>query len=66
MLFRGPLDPQNKFLFYLKKKTHNQAQYIYKYTHKNSQLRWYAMILMYSKNGISQQLHFLWFLNSNL
>ena len=33
MLFKGFLDPQNKFLFYLKKKkNHNQAQYIH--THK--------------------------------
>ena len=47
--------------------------YIYIYinththTHKNSQLlRWYAMILMYSKSGILLQLHFLWSLNSNL
>ena len=67
MLFKGFLDPQNKFLFYLKKKkkNHNQAQYIL--THTNSQLlRWYAMILIYSKSGILLQLHFLWFLNSNL
>ena len=45
--------------------------YIYIYiatiTHKNSQLlKWYAMILMYSKSGILLQLHFLWSLNSNL
>ena len=41
--------------------------YIYIHTQKNSQLlRWYTMILMYSKSGILRQLHFLWSLNSNL
>ena len=52
---------------------HNIYIYIYIYiyiatiTHKNSQLlRWYAMILMYSKSGILLQLHFLWSLSSNL
>ena len=65
MLFKGFLDPQNKFLFYLKKKKKPQSSTIY--THTNSQLlRWYAMILIYSKSGILLQLHFLWFLNSNL
>ena len=40
---------------------------IYIHTHKNLQLlRWYAMILMYSKSGILLQLHFLWSLNLNL
>ena len=66
MLFKGFLDPQNKFLFYLKKKK-PQSSTIYTHTHTNSQLlRWYAMILIYSKSGILLQLHFLWFLNSNL
>ena len=58
-----------KIRFYLikKKKTHNHAQHIYRYTHKNSQLlRWYAMILIYSKSDILLQLHFFWSLNSNL
>ena len=34
MLFKGFLDPQNKFLFYLKKKNHNQAQYTHTHTQK--------------------------------
>ena len=42
-------------------------KYTHTHTHKNSQLlRWYTMILMYSKSGILLQLHFLWSLNSNL
>ena len=61
-----------RFYFIKKKKTtimHNIYIYIYMYVciHKNSQLlRWYAMILMYSKSDILLQLHFLWSLNSNL
>ena len=68
MLLKTSLDPQNKFLFYLlKKKKPQSSTNIYIYTQKNSQLlRWYAMILMYRKSGILLQLHFLWFLNSNL
>ena len=57
------------FYFIFKKKStiKHQKIYIHIYTHKNSQLlRWYAMILMYSKSGILLQLYFLWFLNSNL
>ena len=55
------------YFIYKKNKNHNQAQNIYIYTHKNSQLlRWYAMILIYNKSSILLQLHFLWFLNSNL
>ena len=59
-----------KIRFYLikkKKPTIMHNIYIYIYTHKNSQLlRWYAMILIYSKSDILRQLHFLWSLNSNL
>ena len=67
MLFKEFLDPQNKFLFYLKKKKTTIKHNTHTHTHTNSQLlRWYAMILIYSKSGILLQLHFLWFLNSNL
>ena len=46
---------------------HNIYIYIHTHTQKNSQLlRWYAMILIYSKSDILLQLHFLWSLNSNL
>ena len=56
-----------RFYFIKKKTTIMHNIYIYIYTHKNSQLlRWYAMILIYSKSGILLQLHFLWSLNSNL
>ena len=58
-----------KIIFYLiiKKTTIMHNIYIYIYTHKNLQLlRWYAMILIYSKSDILLQLHFLWSLNSNL